>query len=156
QLQDWFLPQLYQRGSDMPLVGPVARPDTRQESTQAPPTSIRPRFPTGQHIGAFPRPPLYNFHGRARDLYDLERAVRTDPAILLPARGGMGKTTLAREAGDWLTRTGFFPDGVCFLSFEQPVTAERIAQVLGSYLEGHSFEALSQAEQLARSRQLFQ
>ena len=156
QLQDWFLPQLYQRGSDMPLVGPAARPDTRQEPAKAPPTSDRPRFPTGQHIGAFPRPPLYNFHGRARELYALERAFRTDRAILLHAMGGMGKTALAREAGDWLTRTGFFPDGACFLSFEQPVTAERIAQVLGSYLEGHGFEALSQAEQLERARQLFQ
>ena len=156
QLQDWFLPQLYQRGSDMPLVGPSARPDTRQEPAKAPPTSDRPRFPTGQHIGAFPRPPLYNFHGRARELYALERAFRTDRAILLHAMGGMGKTALAREAGDWLTRTGLFPDGACFLSFEQPVTAERIAQVLGSYLQGHGFEALSQAEQLERARQLFQ
>jgi tetratricopeptide (TPR) repeat protein len=137
-------------------VGPAARPDTRQESAKAFPTSNRPRFPTGQHIGAFPRPPLYNFHGRARELYALERAFRTDRAILLHAMGGMGKTALAREAGDWLTRTGFFPDGACFLSFEQPVTAERIAQVLGSYLEGHGFEALSQDEQLARARQLFQ
>jgi tetratricopeptide (TPR) repeat protein len=146
QLQDWFLPQLYQRGSDMPLVGRSVRPNTRQESTKAPPTRDRPRFPTGQHIGAFPRPPLYNFHGRARELQALERAFRPDRAILLHAMGGMGKTTLAREAGDWLTRTGLFLDGACFLSFEQPVTAERIAQVLGSYLEGHSFEALSQAE----------
>jgi tetratricopeptide (TPR) repeat protein len=156
QLQDWFLPQLYQRGSDMPLVGPAARPGTRQGPATAPPTSDRPRFPTGQHIGAFPRPPLYNFHGRARELYALERAFRTDRAILLHAMGGMGKTALAREAGYWLTRTGFFPDGACFLSFEQPVTAERIAQVLGSYLEGHGFEALSQAEQLVRAYQLFQ
>ena len=156
QLQDWFLPQLYQRGSDMPLVGPAVRTNSRQEPGKAPPTSDRPRFPTGQHIGAFPRPPLYNFHGRARELYALERAFRTDRAILLHAMGGMGKTALAREAGDWLTRTGFFPDGACFLSFEQPGTAERIAQVLGSYLQGHGFEALSQAEQLARARQLFQ
>lgn len=156
QLQDWFLPQLYQRGSDMPLVRPATRPDFPQASTTAPPGSDRPRFPTGQHIGAFPRPPLYNFHGRARELYTLERAFYIDRAILLHAMGGMGKTTLAREAGDWLTRTGLFPDGACFLSFEQPVTAERIAQVLGSYLEGHGFEALSQAEQLARARQLFQ
>ena len=156
QLQDWFLPQLYQRGSDMPLVGTSARPDTPQEIGEAPRTSARLRFPTGQHIGAFPRPPLYNFHGRARELYTLEGAFRTDRAILLHAMGGMGKTALAREAGDWLTRTGLFPDGACFLSFEQPVTAERIAQVLGSYLEGHGFEALSQDEQLERARQLFQ
>jgi tetratricopeptide (TPR) repeat protein len=156
QLQDWFLPQLYQRGSDMRLVEPAARPDTRQEPARVSLTSDRPRFPTGQHIGAFPRPPLYNFHGRARELYALERSFRTDRAILLHAMGGMGKTTLAREAGDWLTRTGLFPEGACFLSFEQPVTAERIAQVLGSYLEGHGFEALSQVEQLDRARQLFQ
>jgi tetratricopeptide (TPR) repeat protein len=156
QLQDWFLPQLYQRGSDTRLVGSSARPDTPQEPARVPPTSTRPRFPTGQHIGAFPRPPLYNFHGRARELYALERAFRTDRAILLHAMGGIGKTALAREAGDWLTRTGLFSDGACFLSFEQPVTAERIAQVLGSYLEGHGFEALSQAEQLDRARQLFQ
>lgn len=156
QLQDWFLPQLYQRGSDMPLVRPATRPVPSQASATASPGSDRPRFPTGQHIGAFLRPPLYNFHGRARELYALECAWRTDRAILLHAMGGMGKTTLAREAGDWLTRTGLFPDGACFLSFEQPVTAERIAQVLGSYLRGHGFEALSQAEQLARARQLFQ
>jgi hypothetical protein len=156
QLQDWFLPQLYQRGSDMPLVGSAARPDSRQEPAKVPPTSNRPRFPTGQHIGAFPRPPLYNFHGRARELYALERAFRTERAVLLHAMGGMGKTTLAREAGDWLTWTGLFPDGACFLSFEQPVTAEHIAQVLGSYLQGHGFEALSQAEQLERAGQLFQ
>jgi len=43
---------------------------------------------------------MYNFHGRARKLYTLERALRTDRAILLHAMGGMGKTTLAREAGD--------------------------------------------------------
>jgi tetratricopeptide (TPR) repeat protein len=107
-------------------------------------------------FGAFPRPPLYKFQGRARELQALERAFRTDRAILLHAMGGMGKTTLAREAGNWLARTGLFPDGACFLSFEQPVTAERIAQVLGSYLQGHGFEALSQAEQLERARQLFQ
>jgi CHAT domain len=156
QLQDWFLPQLYQRGSDMRMVEPSARPDTPQESVKVPPTSGRPRFPTGQYIGAFPRPPLYNFHGRSRELYALERAFRTDRAILLHAMGGMGKMALAREAGYWLTRTGFFPDGACFLSFEQPVTAERIAQVLGSYLQGHGFEALSQAEQLERACRLFQ
>jgi hypothetical protein len=156
QLQDWFLPQLYQRGSDMSLVGFAVRPNTSSEPANAPSTSDRPRFPTDQHIGAFPRLPLYNFHGRARELYALERAFRTDRAILLHAMGGMGKTALAREAGDWLTRTGFFPDGACFLSFEQPVTAERIAQVLGCYLEGHGFEALNQVEQLERARQLFQ
>ncbi len=56
QLQDWFLPQLYQRGGDMALVGTVTR-DTVHES----PPANRPLFPTGDQIGAFPRPPFYDF-----------------------------------------------------------------------------------------------
>ena len=31
RLQDWFLPQLYQRGNDIPLVRPATRPEIRQE-----------------------------------------------------------------------------------------------------------------------------
>ncbi|ETX00778.1 MAG: hypothetical protein ETSY1_09935, partial [Candidatus Entotheonella factor] len=151
QLQDWFLPQLYQRGGDMALVGTVTQ-DTVHEA----PVANRPLFSTGNEIGAFPHPPLYDFHGRARELYHLERAFRTDRAILLHAMGGMGKTALAREAAQWLTRTGLFRHGACFLSFEQPVTAERIVQVLGTYLEGHAFESLSQDEQYNRARALFQ
>lgn len=150
QLQDWFLPQFYQRGGDMALVGTATR-DTVYEA----PVSNHPLFLTGNQVGAFPRPPLYDFHGRARELYHLERAFRTDRAILLHAMGGMGKTALAREAAQWLTRTGLFRHGPCFLSFEQPVTAERIAQVLGTYLEGHAFESLSQDEQSNRARALF-
>ncbi|MGE3541105.1 MAG: tetratricopeptide repeat protein [Candidatus Tectimicrobiota bacterium] len=155
QLEDWFLPQLYQRGQDLPLVGPAA-PAASPGSATALSGPARPHFPTGQDTGAFPRAPLYQFHGRARELYALERAFATDRAVLLHAMGGMGKTALAREAGAWLTRTGLFADGACFVSCEQPVTAERLAQVLGSYLEGHAFEARPQGEQLARARQLFQ
>lgn len=156
QLEDWFLPQLYQRGHDLPLVGPASPLAPSPSPATAAPERARPRFPTGQDTGAFPRAPLYQFHGRARELHALERAFATDRAVLLHAMGGMGKTALAREAGEWLTRTGLFADGACFVSFEQPVTAERLAQVLGSYLEGQAFEAQPQAEQLARARQLFQ
>ena len=153
QLEDWFLPQLYQRGQDMVLVessveGPESRGGTPEDSSaldSGPST-----------LDSFPRPPLYEFHGRARELQNLERAFRVDRAILLHAMGGMGKTTLAREAALWLTETGLFSAGACFLSFEQPVTAERIASVLGTYLEGAAFESLSQEEQLAHAHQLFQ
>jgi tetratricopeptide (TPR) repeat protein len=155
QLDDWFLPQLYQRGHDPPLVGPAAPAASPGTATEAP-ERARAHFPTGQDSGAFPRAPLYQFHGRTRELYALERAFATDRAVLLHAMGGMGKTALAREAGAWLTRTGLFADGACFVRFEQPVTAERLAQVLGTYLEGHAFESRPQAEQLARARQLFQ
>ncbi len=117
--------------------------------------SARRQPPERGETGAFPRPPLYRFHGRAAELYALERELRRHRAVLLHAMGGMGKTALAREAAYWWTRTGLFPDGACFLSFEQPVTAERIALVLGTCLEGHAFEALPAAEQLERASQLF-
>lgn len=106
--------------------------------------------------GAFPRPPLYHFHGRARELYQLERELRGHRAVLLHAMGGMGKTTLAREAAYWWTRTGLFPDGACFLSFEQGAGADQVALVLGTYLEGTAFESVPADEQLKRARELFE
>ncbi len=106
--------------------------------------------------GAFPRPPRYGFQGRARELYQLERQFRSHRAILLHAMGGMGKTALATEAAHWWTRTGLFPDGACFLSFEQFAGADRIVQVLGEYLDGVNFNSLPIEEQHRHVKELFQ
>jgi tetratricopeptide (TPR) repeat protein len=106
-------------------------------------------------VGAFPRAPVYGFQGRARELYDLERQFRSHRAVLLHAMGGMGKTALATEAAFWWTRTGLFPDGACFVSFEQFTSAERIIQVLGTYLEGNDFNALSGEKRRERAKELF-
>jgi predicted ATPase len=86
----------------------------------------------------------------------LERQFRRHRAILLHAMGGMGKTTLATEAAHWWTRTGLFPDGACFVSFEQASNADRVVQVLGEYLEGVSFNSLPADEQRRRAIALFQ
>jgi tetratricopeptide (TPR) repeat protein len=146
-LKDWFLPNLYQRGEDLRLVpGGSARAGEGDVEGKG----------KGAEPGGFPRPPLHHFHGRARELHQLERRFQSHRAVLLHAMGGMGKTSLAREAAYWWTRTGLFPDGACFLSFEQGGGAERIAQVLGSYLEGAAFEKLSGEEQGRRARELFQ
>jgi len=106
-------------------------------------------------IGAFPPAPIYGFQGRAHELYDLERQLRSHSAVLLYAMGGMGKTALAGEAALWWTRSGLFPDGSCFLSFEQPASVERIIQVLGAYLDGNEFNALPSHDQRRRARKLF-
>jgi tetratricopeptide (TPR) repeat protein len=117
---------------------------------------VRRQPPAIGEVGAFPRPPVHQFQGRAAELYKLEQLFRGHRAVLLHALGGMGKTSLAREAAYWWARTGLVPDGACFLSFEQPASAERVVQVLGTYLEGHAFEALPADQQRRRAKQLFQ
>jgi hypothetical protein len=106
--------------------------------------------------GPFPPPPQYGFQGRASELYDLERQFRTQRGIVLHAMGGMGKTALATEAAHWWTRSGLFRDGACFLSFEQFASADRVVQVLGTYLAGPKFEQLPAVEQRRRAIELFQ
>ncbi|HEV8581626.1 MAG TPA: TIR domain-containing protein [Thermoanaerobaculia bacterium] len=106
--------------------------------------------------GPFPPPPQFGFHGRARELYELERRFRIHRGIVLHAMGGMGKTALATEAAKWWTRSGWFRDGACFLSFEQFASAERVVQVLGNYLAGPKFDQLPAVEQRRRAIELFQ
>ena len=113
-------------------------------------------LPDRDEPGAFPRPPLHEFQGRAKELFELERIFATDCGVLLHAMGGMGKTSLAREAAEWWTQTGLFPDGAIFISFETGGTAEHVAVVLGTYLTGPDFQALPQQEQLRQARELFQ
>ncbi len=109
-----------------------------------------------REAGLFPPPPQYGFQGRARELYELERQFRAYRGIVLHAMGGMGKTALATEAAHWWTRSGLFRDGACFLSFEQFASADRVVQVLGTYLAGPKFEQLPAVEQRRRVIELFQ
>ena len=147
--------------SDLRLVVPPSGGSSSKAPEKEPPeggTTSRDRGAPamGEEVGAFPRPPVYQFHGRAPELYALEREFRAFRAILLHAMGGMGKTSLAREAAFWWTRTGLFPDGACFISFERGGGADKIALILGTYLEGHAFEALQAEEQIRRAGELFQ
>lgn len=130
------------------LVGPPLDGAGERQAWRAP--------ASGNETGAIPRAPRYGFQGRARELYDLERQLRTHRAVLLHAMGGMGKTTLAAEAAHWWTRTGLFPDGACFVSFEQFSSADRVVQVLGEYLEGVDFNSLPADEQQRKAKELFQ
>ena len=135
-----------------PLIG-----EAGPSAAPSPVAAGRRRMPVeGEEPGAFPRPPIYRFHGRARELYLLQREFHSFRAILLHAMGGMGKTALAREAAFWWTRTGLFPDGACFVSFERGGGADWIALTLGTYLEGPEFERLGSDEQSARAKALFQ
>ncbi|MCP4702131.1 MAG: tetratricopeptide repeat protein [Gammaproteobacteria bacterium] len=142
-LQDWFIPQLYQTGADPVLFSAsgAARRDTKAEQADV-------------AITGFPPPPLYSFQGRAHELLELERAFRKYSAVLLHAMGGMGKTALSREAAHWWLRKGVFAQAV-FHSFEQYAGAERVVQVLGAALHGENFSSLSEEEQWRTAVRLF-
>jgi len=144
-LQDWFIPQLYQVGADLAMI----------EQAQTLPAAEAPApAPALDGLHGFPPAPLYRFHGRAMELLALERAFRRYSAALLSGMGGMGKTALAREAASWWRRTGRF-DVAVFCSFEQKAGAERVVQLLGQALAGDDFSALSAEEQWATAVDLF-
>ncbi len=144
-LQDWFVPQLYQVGSDPALVSP---------NEDRPATKKTPRRRRSASLHGFPPPPMYSFHGRALELLELERAFRVEPAVLLTGMGGMGKTALSREAADWWLRKKSFEAAV-FHSFEQKAGADRVVQVLGTALEGDDFSSRPAQEQWDAAIDLF-
>ncbi len=144
-LEDWFIPQLYQVGPDLSLVGEDAQASTDEDDTR----SYAP-----QPLPGFPPEPLYKFHGRALEMLELERAFRKHAGVVVSGMGGMGKTALAREAAGWWRRTHLFETAV-FCSFEQKAGAERVVQLLGQSLEGDDFGARSSDEQWQRAIDLF-
>lgn len=121
ELRDWHIAQLYQRGPDPALVpAGAARVAEGTEPLQR-----------GEPPGAeFKVEPMYGFHGRAAELLKLQRKLREHGAVVLQGGGGMGKTSLAREAARWWHRMGLRPGGAAFFSFESRQGADRA--VLGS------------------------
>src|SRR5207249_4012737 len=80
-----------------------------------------------------PKEPRYGFGGRARELLKIERALLQGKLVVISGFGGIGKTALAREAADWLTRTGMY-NGACFVSLEHGGDAPMLLSTLGHYL----------------------
>jgi tetratricopeptide (TPR) repeat protein len=127
-LQDWFLPALYQQADELIPFAPLASPHLRQKATKM-----------GGTRGAFPPPPLHGFHGRARELLDLERAFATRDIVVLHGFGGQGKTSLATQAAEWFTRTRLF-DRAAFISFETGASLDFVLNELGNALVEENFQ----------------
>lgn len=145
ELQDWFIPQLYQVGADLSLL--TSRKSSARPKSEAQPFASRP-------LPGFPPAPMYRFHGRAMELLELERIFRRHSAVVVAGMGGMGKTALAREAAGWWLRTQRFESAV-FCSFEQKAGAERVVQLLGQALEGDDFSSRSGENQWRTAVDLF-
>lgn len=85
---------------------------------------------------ALPPPPRHGFHGRSREMLALQRAFGAYPIVVLYGFGGLGKTALATEAGRWFRRTGRFPGGAAFVSFEHGGSLDQLCSWVGQTISG--------------------
>lgn len=148
-LQDWFLPALYQQAEELT---PFA-PNSESTAKSAKPAKEREKLSDLRVLrGKFPPAPLHGFHGRARELLDLERAFATRNIVVLHGFGGQGKTSLATQAAEWFTRTHLF-GRAAFISFERGASLDFVINELGNALvednfqihEGDKVEAIAQS-----------
>jgi hypothetical protein len=93
KLRDWWLPHFYQQRS---MVLQATKPVRKKKQVS---------IPTLRLSEAMPEEPRYGFSGRSRELLQLERYLTRGKLVVISGFGGIGKTALAREAADWLTRT---------------------------------------------------
>jgi hypothetical protein len=114
KLFDWFLPALYQAGSDGPL---LTKAEAGRQNAGAP-------SPARTNL---PKAPEGGFFGRKRSLWEIERwfAGQTH-RITITGFGGQGKTALAQEAGRWLTRAGLFRAAV-FVAYSRVQGTDAVA-----------------------------
>jgi tetratricopeptide (TPR) repeat protein len=115
ELQDWFLPALYQLGGDTSLLLPRETIDMPVSSEAA--------------------PKIPEFFGRAWELWDVERKfVQNKRRITISGFGGQGKTALAQEACQWLTRTRLFERAgfVSFAGFQNLETSDALRFAVAS------------------------
>jgi tetratricopeptide (TPR) repeat protein len=113
KLYDWFLPALYQAGSDGPLLTKAA---AGSQIAEAPSTRTN-----------LPKAPEGGFYGRKRSLWEIERwFAGPTHRITITGFGGQGKTALAQEAGRWLTRAGLFQAAV-FVDYSRVQGADAVA-----------------------------
>jgi tetratricopeptide (TPR) repeat protein len=123
QLQDWFVPVLYQEAHDPQLL------------TQLLPGAVQQLQACARHLalGQVPAPPPHEFQGRSRALLALERLLVTQPYAVLLGQGGAGKTELAAELARWLVRSGRCRRAA-FLSLEYTSDPRALLDDLGRQL----------------------
>ncbi len=123
KLYDWWMPHLYQQH-------PLALEPTQSERRQKKPRISSPAPLLNEEMPGTPR---YGFFGRARELLQVERWLWQGKMVLISGFGGVGKTSLAREAAVWFTHTKMYA-AACFVSFESGGDAVMLLSVLGHFL----------------------
>ncbi|VAW85992.1 hypothetical protein MNBD_GAMMA18-133 [hydrothermal vent metagenome] len=139
ELQDWFVPVLFQESADPQLIHAV--PAERVQAVTAEQQQ--------RQLGKLPEPPPHHFVGRSRELLTAERLLERQPYVVLRGEGGEGKTTLAVELARWLVASRRF-QRVAFVSAEDHDDAKKMRWAIGSQLvagfKGEDDDALQQIQ----------
>jgi CHAT domain-containing protein len=146
-LQDWFLPALYQSGTDTPLLLPLLGDESGVRGSK----DSRSNLPNPQATEAgLPA----GFWGRKQELWEIERDfVSGTRRLTIAGFGGQGKTALAQEVGRWLQRTGMF-EAVCFVSYASYQSSDPLGYavaVLGTVL-AESFQTADEVTAALQQR----
>ena len=98
ELDDWFVPILFQYAEDEPVLNVSPPPEKIQQELAKHRTL---------YLGEIPPTPEHGFIGRSRQMLEAERLlVEHDvPWILFRGGGGEGKTTIAAELARWLVQS---------------------------------------------------
>jgi tetratricopeptide (TPR) repeat protein len=123
ELEDWFVPVLYQEREDLQLLTQVPSREIEGIDQRV----LEKRF------GALPATPEHDFIGRSRELLKLERLLEQKPYAVLCGQGGEGKTTLAVELARWLVRTGRY-DRAVFVPVEHVYDVRTVVDFIGQQL----------------------
>lgn len=123
ELQDWFVPVLYQEERDAPLITELLSEEVKEVGARQ--RKLR--------LGELPDEPNHKFQGRSRELLKLERLLIGEPYAVVRGQGGAGKTTLAVELARWLVRARRFRRAA-FVSLEEYSDARGVLDNLGRQL----------------------
>jgi tetratricopeptide (TPR) repeat protein len=120
ELQDWFVPVLYQDAADPQLFTVTVGRDAARLDGERRQGSF----------GKLPEEPPHQFVGRSRQLLHLERLLQQAQYAVVRGSGGLGKTALATELARWWVQSGRCQRGA-FVSVE-PQNVQDVPGVVDS------------------------
>jgi tetratricopeptide (TPR) repeat protein len=125
-MQDWFVPVLYQEKEDLQLLTRVPSEQIQETGKKA----------WQMRLGDLPKEPDHQFVGRSRELLTLERLLGQVSYAVICGQGGEGKTTLAVELARWLVRTRRF-DRAAFVLVEDVYDVRTVVDRIGRQMVGN-------------------
>ncbi len=143
ELQDWFVPVLYQEKEDLQLLTRIPSRPIEEIDRQA----------LENRLGALLPTPAHKFVGRSRELLKLERLLHRKSYAVVCGQGGEGKTTLAVELARWMVRSNRFYRAV-FVSLEKIYDLRTVVdQVGGQLLPKYSVAEYDDPDPLGKAMQ---